>query len=284
MAIPHVRPDRDQLRRGARVTAALYHFGKKFRGVKQLRTRDCPGCGQRNSWAVSISAVDGRWLCHAHGCRGDMFDLVAGYAGLDVQREFPSVLVLTANINGLDSLSDQDVERLVAERRRQAEAETARYEPKRRAAVAAMPSVWDALNRSSSVGEEYLAGRGLAPAELRLRGDIVRYSDAGEPAVALRDLLTGHIVGVQYRKVYGGKCKHVSETGSVAVGSAIYGKLADLDPNGVDVAVLVEGLADTLAASLAWPGCAVFGAPGARHLVTIALQSRRVWSSVAAGC
>jgi hypothetical protein len=36
------------------------------------------------------------------------------------------------------------------------------------------------------------------------------------------------------------------------------------------VAILVEGLADTLAAVLAYPGCAVYGAPGWSQLAAVA--------------
>jgi phage/plasmid primase-like uncharacterized protein len=270
MGLQQRRLDRDQVRHGASVVATLDYFGKKFRGTRQLRTRDCPACGQRSSWAVSISAEDGLWLCHAHGCRGDLYSLVAGYAGLDVKRDFSRVLELTTNINGLDGLEEPEVQHRIAERRRLADAEAARHEAERQAAVAAMPSIWESLDRRNHVGEKYLAGRGIPPRELRLRGDIVRYSAIGEPAVALRDLGTGEIVGIQYRRFQPDGNKLRGEPGSQQAGAALYGRIVDLDPDGVDVAVIAEGLADTLAACLVWPGCAVIGSPGAGQLERVA--------------
>jgi hypothetical protein len=131
-----------------------------------------------------------------------------------------------------------------------------------------MPAVWEALDRRSLVGERYLLGRGINPADLRATGDVVRYSDRGEIAVPMRDLATGAVAGVQYRAAFGKGFR--SEPYSKADGSALAGCVTDIDPEGVDVAVIVEGLADTLAARLAFGGCAVFGAPGKSHMATIA--------------
>lgn len=131
---------------------------------------------------------------------------------------------------------------------------------------------WQALERRSLVGERYLQGRGIDPHELREQGDIVRYRRDGNPCVALRDLATGEITGYQYhlREPRDGGSKSFALKGSRCKGAALCGRLAELDPGGVDVAVLCEGIPDTLTARLAFSGCAVFGAPGATFLEGIA--------------
>lgn len=137
-------------------------------------------------------------------------------------------------------------------------------------------AAWQALERRSAVGERYLQARGFDPHELRERG-LVRFHKSGSIAVVLRDLLTGEICGIQYRRIDGAEPKVLTARGSKCSGAALHGRVADLAPDGVDVAVIVEGLADTLAASLAFPGCAVYGAPGAGQLAGIATAiARRV--------
>ena len=97
----------------------------------------------------------------------------------------------------------------------------------------------------------------------------MRFAPSGDPAVALRDLATGVVAGIQYRTL-AGEPKLRAERGSQLAGSALFGRVADLDPEGADVAIIVEGLADTLAAVLAFPGCAVLGAPGWAQLEAVA--------------
>jgi hypothetical protein len=63
--------------------------------------------------------------------------------------------------------------------------------------------------------------------------------------------------------------------------------VTEIDPEGVDVAVLVEGVTDSLAALLAFPGCAVVGANGWRMMPRVAaaiaprLVAERGWLLVA---
>ncbi len=236
----------------------------------ELRTNLCPICGERSRRAVKVNTETGAWKDHAKGCKGDIFRLLAGYAGLDVAREYPRVLELAAQIAGIANITSPEIEKLVAERRRTSAERRERNEVARAAARARMPGVWASLATRHAGGEAYLRDdRGINPATLRDHGDVVRYSSRGEPAVALRDLESGDVVGVQYRRVLPGDPKTPAETGSQFAGSCLYGRIADLDPDGVDVAVVVEGLADTLAARLAFPGCAIFGAPGAGQLETV---------------
>lgn len=268
-----VRLNRDEVRDSLRPAAVLKHFGVAYRASgKELRSRTCPTCGERSADSVCVEATTGTWICHAHGCHGDVLDLVAGYAKLDVRRDFSRVLALAAEISGSAMVGglDRDRERVLEERRRRAHEDAARHENRRREAVATMPRVWEGLRSRSDVGERYLASRALDPDALRSQGDIVRYSEAGDPVVALRDLETGQVVGVQYRHIRPGDNKLTCHTGSLPAGAALYGRIAALAPDGVDVAVIAEGLADTLAACLTWPGCAVFGAAGAGQLKRVA--------------
>ena len=263
--------DAKQIAGELRGSVVLDHYGVKFttRG-DELRTRQCGACGQRSRDAVSINVATGKWCCHRCGEKGDLLRLVALFSGLDVAREFPRVVELAAQIAGIDaSAPDPEIERGRAERRKADEERRARARAEANAVRAAMSSRWAALSTTHPSGERYLAGRGLDPRELRRAGDVVRYSPSGDPAVALRDLETGAIVGMQYRRLTG-EPKIIAERGSQLAGSALLGRSSDIDPEGADVAVIVEGLADTLAAVLAFPGCAVFGAPGAGQMARIA--------------
>lgn len=127
---------------------------------------------------------------------------------------------------------------------------------------------WQWLDRRSFVGERYLQNRGLDPVALR---EVVRFHPRhGSPALALREIGTGNVCGLQYRRVDDGEPKTITARGSRCTGAALHGQLADLEHGTVDVAVVVEGFADTLAAILTWPGCAVFGAAGAGQLARVA--------------
>lgn len=260
------------------VGRVLDRYGVEYQDrAAELRTRLCPECGQRSRPSVSISTETGLWIDFAHGCHGDILALVAGYGGLDIRSEFPRVLELGAEIAGLSPVeADLERHRPTAERHRAPNGDRNPEEAKRAALRASMPERWAALAHRDDVGERFLVERGLDPEGLCARGDVVRYSSSGDPAMALRDLANGQIVGIQYRCLDGGR-KLTCEFGSKVKGAALWGRRADLDPDGVDVAVLVEGFADTLAAHLQWPGCAIFGAPGADQLPRIASAvARRV--------
>lgn len=242
---------------------------RQYRRAYRLRT--CSGCNvkpARGGAAIYQRRRDGswRWTHHGHECGGDMIDLVAAAERIDRKTEFPKLLARCAQIAGIVA-SDPNLEKRIADRIAADRAERAREAIARDAAITAMPSVYESLAVRSLVGERYLQGRGIDPAALRAQGDLVRYTTTGEIAVPIRDLATGAIVGIQYRTPHtkGFRTEPYSETS----GSALVGRLAEIDRDGVDVAVIVEGLADTLAARLTWLGCAVFGAAGAGHLDTI---------------
>jgi len=243
---------------------------------RAYRLRTCPACGDkpsRQGAAIYRKKDAWRWTHHGHPCGGSLLDLVAAAEGLDFKRDFKRLLERGAQIAGITP-SDPDLERRIRE---QIAADRARQEVEDRAratALAAMPALWESLHQRSVVGENYLLGRSLDPAALRAQGDIVRYSASGEVALAERDLVGGAIVGIQYRASNGKGFR--SADWSAPDESALVGRLVELDRDGVDVAVVVEGLADTLAARLAFPSCAVFGAAGAAHLehVTAVVAAR----------
>ncbi|MDQ3366645.1 MAG: hypothetical protein M3680_14570 [Myxococcota bacterium] len=237
------------------------------------RLRTCPWCGARPSRAgaaIYRRRRDDAWRAthHGHeGCAGDLLDVIAASEGIDRRTQLPRLLERAAQIAGI-APTDPDIERRIAERIAQDRERRARADAERAAALARMPALWDSLDRRSLVGERYLAGRGLDPAELRARGDVLRYSPSGELALAMRDLETGAIVGIQYRSA--GVKDFRTEPWSDASNSALAGCPADIDPEGTDVAILVEGLSDTLAACIAFPTCAIYGAAGAAHMESIA--------------
>jgi hypothetical protein len=205
---------------------------------------------------------------HAHGCSGDVYALVAALAGLDVGPDFPRVIELTAAIAGVSAAPSNDADH----RRREFDQEHAERQSRRDLAeqAATMAAMWNGLDRRSVGGERYLEiERGTDPTPLRHR-NVVRFGRRGEPAAALRDLVTGDVVGVQFRAIGGSEPKVRSASGSRVSGAALVGRVAELDPLGCDVAVVCEGLMDSLTAVVAFPGCAVYGAGGAQQLSGIA--------------
>lgn len=236
------------------------------------RLRKCPSCGARparDGAAIYRRKSDLRWSWthHGHDCGGDLLDLLAGAEGIDRKRELPKLIDLAAKLAGI-APQDPDLDRRIREHIAADRARVEQEARERDCAIAAMPALWDSLERRSLVGERYLEGRGLEPLVLRTQGDVVRYSDRGEIALPMRHLETGAVVGVQYRSA-GEKGFRTAEW-SDADDSAMVGRVAELDRDGADVAVLVEGLADTIAARLAFPGCVVFGAAGAGAMESIA--------------
>lgn len=83
-------------------TAVLDHFAVEYRrSGAELRFSICPGCGPRSrADTVSASRETGRWKCHAHDCAGDLLAMVAGFAGVDIRRDFERVLAVAADIAG----------------------------------------------------------------------------------------------------------------------------------------------------------------------------------------
>lgn len=244
----------------------LDYFDIKRRGRVQWSVQLCPSCGQRSRGSVSIHAESGLWKCFHCEAHGGLFDLIAGYAAIDVKKDFHRVLHLAAVIAGVPhGVDDEDYVKLLEEHRARRAEQIAAEEARRARIRARMPSTWALLDRRSVAGERYLRERCLDPETLRSY-DAVRYSRLGDPAVQLRDLGTGDVTGIQYRMLKGDS-KLTAQPGSQSSGACLLGRVADLEK--IRLAVIVEGLADTLAARLIWPDAAVFGAPGAEQLESI---------------
>jgi len=128
------RLDADAVRAVLRVTAVLARFGEEYRDRPEIRLAVCPACGQRQRRAsVVIDRESGRWIHHGGAtsagtpCKGDAFDLVAAYTGLDARRDFPRVLELAAQIAGVTPNSDPtELARIRAEYRARTEARARR--------------------------------------------------------------------------------------------------------------------------------------------------------------
>ena len=284
------RLDAEDVKAALRVPAVLDWFGVEYRDRPEIRLAMCPACGgnQRRA-SFLVDRESGEWFHHggaaADGrpCRGDIFALVAALAGLDARRDFPRVLELGATIAGLspEAGSDELARRREEYRARRAAAERAAAEESA-AAAARVTLLWSALaTRHPHRGESYLASRGLDPAQLIACG-AVRFRADGSPCVLLHDLDTCAPANIVTRQIDGepkvltldirrtlGKREAI---GSHSTLGSLVGRVADLDTTGegADVAILVEGVADTLAAILAFPGCVVVGANGWYRMADIA--------------
>lgn len=283
------RLDADQVRGALRTTAVLEWAGEEYRDRPEIRLATCPACGgnQRRA-SFLVHRESGQWMHHggagADGrpCRGDIFALVAAFAGLDVRRDFPRVKEIGAQIAGLSpDVTSDELARRREEYRARRDARERQATEEQAAAAARVPDLWAALATRHPRGEEYLASRGLDPAELVARG-AVRFRADGSPCVLLHDPDTGAPANIVTRQIDGepkvltldlrrtlGKREAI---GSHTTLGSMVGRVGDLDTlgEGADVAVLVEGVADTLAAVLAFPGCVVLGANGWYRMADIA--------------
>jgi phage/plasmid primase-like uncharacterized protein len=254
----------------------LDHFEIKRSGVAQWSVQICPACGQLKRGSVSIHSESGLWKCHHCSARGGLFDLVAGYAGIDVKSDFQKVLGVAAVIAGVPrGVPDDEYKKIIEEHRAKRAAYNAEQEARLARKRARMPGIWQSLDRRHGKGEAYLRSRSIDPDFLR-EGDAVRYSDKGDPAVRLHDLATGNLTGIQYRML-SGDAKLLVQPGSQTAGAALIGRIAKLEHT--RLAIIVEGLADTLVAQMLWPKAAVFGAAGAEQLEAI---GKAVGAAVAA--
>jgi hypothetical protein len=164
------------------------------------------------------------------------------------------------------SSSEQDEIRVRAAR---GQAKYERELAERRAgATAGVPGRWAALARRSAEGERYLAGRGLDPLELVAR-DAVRF-DRDDPAVALH-AYDGAIVNIARQRRDPAASIKAPVLASCTTDGILVGRVDEIDCSGggPDVAVL-EGITDTLAGVLAFPGCVVAGAHCADRLPHVA--------------
>lgn len=254
----------------------LDHFEIKRRGSAQLSVQLCPLCGQLKRGSLSIHPETGLFKCFHCGAHGGLFDLVAGYANLDPKQDFQRVLGVAAIIAGVPhGVPDGEYTKLIEEHRAKRAAYNEAQAARQARIRSRMPSIWKSLDRRHLKGEIYLRSRNIDP-EFLFEGDAVRYSAKGDPAVRLHDLATGNLTGIQYRMLEGDS-KLLVQPGSQTVGASLIGRLAKLERT--RLAIIVEGLADTLVAQMLWRDAAVFGAAGAEQLEAI---GKAVGAAVAA--
>jgi hypothetical protein len=272
------------------VPAVLQWYHVDYTDGPEIRLAECPRCGadvKREGFALNRDA--GRWVHHSgpvgadNPCRGDLLALVAAFEQLDRKRDFRTLVERAAAIAGISESTDRaelDARRELYARERE---QRAREAAARRAqAVAAVPGRWAGLPQHSDAGADYIRSRGLDLQALRSIGDVVRFNE-GDPAVRLHSY-DGNAINIvtRYRvprQINGHTRKMVGRKYCPTDGTLV-GKIADLDVagEGPDVAVLTEGVADTLAGVLAFPGCVVVGASGAARMpdVAAAIASRLV--------
>lgn len=286
-----------------RVLDLLDRYGAEYRNGRNITLRECPACKRRQRRAaVKIHRDTGLWIHHSGPsatCKGDALDLLGAFAGLDRSR-FPELLELAASVTGITAeTSPAELARVSAEHRARREARERRAAAQRAAAEARVPALWAALAMHHPRGQRYLSSRGLDPMALRQRGDLVRYYRDGSPAVLVHDLESGRPINIARRqidrdpKVCTLDIARVLELddadvdGSLSTTGTLVGRIVEIDPEGPDVAVLVEGVTDSLAALLAFDTCIIIGANGWRQMSRVAsavaprLVAARGWLLVA---
>lgn len=242
-----------------------YGLNAKKRG-SQFRLTVCPRCSEKSSReAIAIDSQTGRWLHHGHEriaggqCSGDIIDLIAALEGRDIKRDFRSVLERAAQIAGVTTLTDVELDlrrRQQQEKARQLKiAEVDLLERQRSTAS----SEWERLQRRSERGEGYLQGRAL-DAQSLVDLDAVRFTQFG-PAVAIRDV-DGCPMSTATRR-YDSRPKVMALSGHSTEGTMI-DCLQDIT-SGRDV-VVTEGVIDSLTARLAWPDATILGANGSGNV------------------
>ena len=264
------RLEREAVLAALTVPAVLARFGLEPSGRPsrrgEVRLRSCPTCGERGRVdAVGINLESGKWSCYAGNCKGDLLAAVAGWAGLNIATDFVRVLDLAADIAGvLPGADPAEVKRAAEERRRQDQDRVERSVRERRIAILRAGRIWRECQARSSVGEDYLRSRGLDPVQLAARGAVRFLHDS--PAVALYSS-AGAVINVVRRVVAPGdgpKCPGL--TGCPGRGTLV-GRLSTVLPG--RRIVITEGVCDSLAAVLAWPGALVLGAHSWIHLEAI---------------
>ncbi len=249
--------------------------------AKERRTKSCPTCGEFDTDWVSINMITGRWNHFSAACDGDVFDLVAGYARLNVRGDFPKVLAAAAAIAGIvvdgGVYSASDIDRATAERKAEDARRRAKADAEDRAKRIEAARTWERADLRSSRGEQYLANRRLDVADLIARGR-VRFDPDGNPTVAIYGHDTGEVVGIARRIIGRTGNGKVIVTG-ITDGTMI-GRVAELDRQGPDVAVVVEGVTDGLAAVSVWPGCVVLAAHSAGRFASVAAHAARALHAI----
>jgi hypothetical protein len=277
------RVDAAEVRAALTRELLVQHFGVEVRGRPGgwWRGRACPACGKvwRDLAGSGFCIGTRGWTCKACGAKGDLMNLLARLASLDVRHDFACVLQLAAAVTGVDAgqLPGEQRAQRVAELRRadeaQREAERVLVQRQRLAARARAGRLWCRLALDHPRGRLYLEQRGLDVDALVRRG-VARFqrfgwrrSDApGDPTVALYDW-DGVCLNLVRRRVATDEPKAPGQR-SMPTDGTLIGRVVQIRP-GRDV-ILTEGVVDSLTAVLAWPDAVVLGAHGAGHLARVA--------------
>lgn len=281
------RIDADAVRAKLTGEKVLDFYAVEARGGRTMQLRECPRCKRRQRRiACKVDRDTGRWIHHsgpdgAAVCKGDALDLVAAFERLDTRTQFQEVLARAAQIAGVaPNIDPAELARIRAEHQAAREARDRRAAAERARGEAMVPVLWEALDRRHLRGERYLADRGLTPAALRQAGDVVRFYPEGSPAVRLYSLDSSEPINIIRRQIdrepkilsldLGEVIGADDVVGTLSTLGTLVGRVTDIDPDGVDVAVLLEGMTDSLAALLAFPTCAIVGANGWRMMPRVA--------------
>ena len=220
---------------------------KPRRSGGKLRTATCAARGGDHSRqdAVVIEP-SGLWHCKVCGEGDSLFAYLARMLGSDPARA--DAVEAVAHLVGVEPTEDPEAterrRRILAERAADAERWRLAEEERHARAEAAAAQLWLRLPRQSLSGSAYLRGRRLDGAV----GD-VRYG-RHHICLALR-APDGSVRNVAGRRIDGAEPKVKCLSGCRKVGYVV-GDLRKLTTTSGPI-VLVEGLADFLAARLYWP-------------------------------
>lgn len=273
--------DADEVKQALRPTQVLEHYGVPHkRAGDQFESRVCPRRPDHDRRALVISRSTGLWWCHPCNYGGDLLHLVAELEHLEIVRDFPAVLVKAAEIAGVapvDLPAEERARRRDDMRRRQLAEEaadaSARAQRDHRA-IAIATAHWSQLPRQHRDGCAYLAARGVRDA---LRYEIVRFEHDGSPAIPLHTS-DGKIRNVVCRRL-AGEPKVLGLQRCPTPGTMV-NAVSDIVPS--RAVVLVEGVFDSITATLAWPHDIVLGAHGAGNLAKIATVAAKRCAAVGA--
>lgn len=275
------RIDADAVRAALTVDLVWSDAGSPLAARRQARTAACPVGGTHGRRdAVNVDRARGLWSCFRcggpdHPVGGDALAALAGFRGLDVHRDFPRLIELAADLAGV--VPDDTDARTATERARDREhrqqahrAELARRQAEddaaRAAAIDRARGLWPTLAREDDRGRRYLDGRGLDATGL-IAADVVRFWPDGSPAVALHDE-AGEIISVVRRVLAPGDGPKVLGLRGCPTAGTLVGRVPDIAAGAL--VVVCEGVADSLAATLAWPRAVVLGAHGANRYPLVA--------------
>lgn len=268
MGTPHY--DKDVIRDALDVRRIFERYGLKMRrSGTWYRTHECPGCGSGQSAAFAVHE-NGGFICHRCDLRGhDALSLVALLEGLNVEREFPSVLQTAARIAGINPSERPDpawIEQRRRERAQRAANQRASERQRRQHARDIAAPLWESLTHRHPEGEAYLASRGLEA--FIGRSDVVRFDWAGNIRIPLHDY-RGRIVSVPGRRIKpeSSADKIVFMRDCPTLGT--FGRWPDIKPEHKTVC-LCEGLIDYLTGLVMFPDDLVLGAHGAHNIPKIA--------------